>query len=170
LCWDQESAICFFDEVPPFCVGLKLWLADIEFLGPLRRDVVIGDDKEAFIAASHLGFGAGATEGLKEKEKGTCVLSEAELFCLVWTEGALATHDAEHVVPCGVGAVEAVLRICHAAVVEVNFPDYAAAVSWVVYWVLLFGATVGCPLEQVLVSCLDLPAVPDKVDSKVAFV
>jgi hypothetical protein len=170
LCWDKEGAVGFFDKVPPLCVGLKLRLAGVEFLSPLGGNVVVGDDKEAFVAASHLGFRTGTAKGLEEKEERTCVLSDAKLFRLVWTERALATYYAKHVVPCGIGAFKAVFGVCHAAVVEVNFPDDTASVSWVVYRVLLFGAAVRCPLEQVFAGCLNLPTVPDEVDSEIAFV
>ena len=71
----------------------------------------------------------------------------------------LAADDANHFLPCRIVAFEPVLRIAHAAVVEMNFSHKAASLARIVNGIFDGGAIAFFPQKQVLIRKLDFAAV-----------
>src|SRR5262249_51981642 len=105
----------------------------------------------------------GSPKRLEEAEQRALIHAIARLGRFLGAKRSISPDDPDHLLPRGISPVEPILRICHAAVVEVNFADEATTIARIVNRILPLDGVLDSPLKQILVSNLDLPAVPDKI-------
>ena len=98
------------------------------------------------------------------------IWTEAEILCFFRAKGPLATDDPMHFVPCRISAVETILGVTYAAMVNMNFPNKSTPVPRVVDWVFPLVVLSIIPRKKVLVPDFNFSPIANEINSELGLV
>jgi hypothetical protein len=108
---------------------------------------------------------ARSAEGLVESEERGSVRTVALLSGNLWPQGTNPTHSHQHFFPCRIGTLEAIFRVAHSAMIEVNLAYESSTSALIIDGILELRRTLLNPLKELFCLDLDLSPISKQVNS-----